>query len=154
MNLKDFKTKHSSIIGIDKLKEKQNQNLLLILDALFNEMKSSGCTQMNVYSVENENKVMVGNCDKISDGIISKYNSYYSKYGLNFRRNGNYFELIVSPQPQATTNNTTNTNTNTSKDIYNTNLYKTVTTGLFKESLNEEINKIKKLLNYENKLSS
>jgi hypothetical protein len=151
MNLQDFKKKYSNIRTTNKLKEKQNENLLSILNALFDEMKPSGCTQINFESVNNENEVTIGNCDNITDGIISKYNSHYSKYGLNFKRSGSYFQLIVSPQPQTTTKTTdnktdSNSNKTDAKDDDSFNIYRHVTKQIMGEELNEEINRIKKII--------
>jgi hypothetical protein len=142
MNLKDFKAKHS-ISGIQKLKEKQNETLLGILDTLVSGNSSCITSITDVY---NDNEVTIEpnkNCNLLS--YKKTYEHNYRNFGLKFEQTGNNIKLSVNSQPptKKSTDDTTTTSGNTSNDF---NIYRQVAKTFMGEELNEEINRIKKII--------
>ena len=142
MNLKDFKIKHSSIIGINSLLPTQNENLLDILDAL---VSGTSCVKSIKY-VTGVNEVIIepnSKCDLFS--YEKTYKNHYRNFGLKFDRTSNNIKLSVNPQPptKKSTDDTTTTSGNSSNDF---NIYRQVAKTFMGEELNEEINRIKKII--------
>ena len=143
MKLQDFKNRNPKITGIIDLKTTQNENLLDILDALVSG--NSRCITA-ITDVNGDNEVVITPNQKCN--LLSYKQTYVNKYrnfGLKFEQTGNNIKLSVIPQPptKKSTDDTTTTSDNSSNDF---NIYRQVAKTFMGEELNEEINRIKKII--------